>query len=239
MIMENISVIAFDGDDTLWVNEPLFEETEREFCALLSKYLPASAVSAALFENEMKNLELYGYGIKGFTLCMVETVCQLAEQSAGLNLIQDTLRLGRQLLQKPVVLLDGVEDVLKILNGHYRLVLATKGDLLDQERKLKNSGLAHYFHHIEVMSDKGIADYRKLLGHLDCRPEHFLMVGNSVRSDILPVLALEANAINIPFHTTWAHECHQDSDIDGKSFLKLSAITELLDYLPLQAAKRI
>lgn len=237
--MDNISVVAFDGDDTLWINEPFFQETEREFCALLSSYLPPPAVSAALFENEMKNLDLYGYGIKGFTLCMVETVCQLAEQSASLSLIQDTLKLGKQLLHKPVVLLDGVEEVLRALKGRYRLVLATKGDLLDQERKLKNSGLERYFHHIEVMSDKGTTEYRKLLAHLDCPPEHFLMVGNSVKSDILPVLALGANAVNIPFHTTWAHECIQDGDVESVPFLQLSSMLDILDYLPLSMAKKL
>lgn len=230
---ENIRVIAFDGDDTLWVNEPLFLETEQQFCALLEDYLPHHSISQELFKTEMKNLHLYGYGIKGFMLCMIETICQVTGGTASLNLIEETIKLGQQLLQKPVVLLDGVEDVLKKLRGRYRLVLATKGDLLDQERKLKNSGLEKYFHHIEIMSDKRTTDYEKLLKHLDCAPEHFLMVGNSIKSDIMPVLALQGHATHIPYHTTWAHELTPEINIDHQNFLQLSNMTGILNHLPL------
>lgn len=206
MNLKNIKVIAFDADDTLWVNEPYFRETEAAFGTLLQGYLPDDEIQKILFDMEMQNLEIYGYGIKGFTLSMVEAICKISKNEARLDLVQKTLELGKDMLNKPVELLDGVEEVLKSLNGDYRLVLATKGDLLDQERKLIKSGLEKHFHHIEVMSDKKTNDYKKLLKHLDCEPENFLMVGNSVKSDVLPVVELGGNAIHVPFHTTWAHE---------------------------------
>lgn len=231
-MIEKIEVIAFDGDDTLWSNEPFFQQTEARFCELLAEFLPAERISAVLFETEMRNLALYGYGIKGFVLCMIETVCKL-EQRADLALVSRVIDLGHELLGQPVLVLPGVEEVLSELSGRYRLVLATKGDLLDQERKLRNSGLEKYFHHIQVMSEKGTEDYRKLLFQMDCSAEHFLMVGNSVKSDILPVLALEGRAVHIPFHTTWAHEIHVEQSAD-REFLELVAITDLLRILPIE-----
>jgi len=206
MNLDTIKVIAFDADDTLWVNEPYFRDTEKAFGVLLRNYLPDDEVQKILFSVEMQNLEIYGYGIKGFMLSMVETICQVSNNEARLELVDKTLELGKDMLNKPVELLEGVEEVLRRLNGDYRLVLATKGDLLDQERKLIKSGLEKHFHHIEVMSDKKLKDYKKLLNHLDCAPEHFLMVGNSVKSDILPVIEMGGNAIHVPFHTTWLHE---------------------------------
>lgn len=204
--MKNIKVIAFDADDTLWVNEPYFRETEAAFTKLLKEYLPEKEIDSILFSVEMKNLELYGYGIKGFILSMIETILKITDGKGDLELVSKVLSFGKEMLNKPVELLDGVGEVLKSLNGTYKVVLATKGDLLDQERKLIKSGLEKHFHHIEVMSDKKPNDYKKLLKHLDCEPAHFLMVGNSVKSDVLPVLEIGGNAIHVPFHTTWAHE---------------------------------
>lgn len=228
--MHTIKVIAFDADDTLWVNEPYFRETEEAFGTLLKEYLPEEEVQTILFSVEMKNLEIYGYGIKGFVLSMVETICAISKNKGSLELVARTIELGKQMLNKPVELLEGVEEVLKSLNGDYRLVLATKGDLLDQERKLVKSGLEKHFHHIEVMSDKKTRDYKKLLKHLDCEPENFLMVGNSVKSDILPVLELGGNAIHVPFHTTWAHEeVHKDSH--SADYSEVSTIAEVYNLL--------
>jgi putative hydrolase of the HAD superfamily len=228
--MKNIQVIAFDADDTLWVNEPYFQEIEHRFCALLEDYLPHHSVSQELFKTEMKNLHLYGYGVKGFMLGMIETIARVSDHTAPISLVSKAIALGQELLQKPIVLLEGVEDLLQQLNGHYRLVLATKGDLLDQERKLINSGLEPYFHHIEIMSDKKEKDYKKLLKHLDCPPEQFVMVGNSIKSDILPVLALGAYAVHVPYHTTWEHE-KVDINIRDPKFLEAEKITELLNLL--------
>jgi len=226
----DITTIAFDADDTLWINEPYFQEAEREFCTLLEDYLPQHSVSQELFKTEMENLHLYGYGVKGFMLCMIETVGKVSNGTASLEIINKAIKIGHKLLQKPVELLDGVTETLENLKGKYRLVVATKGDLLDQERKLKKSGLQEYFHHIEIMSDKKESDYQKLLKHLDCKPEHFLMLGNSIKSDILPVLEIGGFAAHIPYHVTWSHEQH-DLDLKHSNFIELERINDILDYL--------
>ena len=224
-----IKTIAFDADDTLWENEPYFREAEIAFTKLLP-HLPVDEVTKELFDIEMKNLKMYGYGIKGVMLCMVETLAKLSGNKVDNSLLTQILEIGHQLLQKPVLLLDGIEETLKHLHGNYRLVMATKGDLLDQERKLEKSGLAKYFHHIEIMSDKQTANYRKLINHLDCKPANFLMVGNSLKSDILPVLALNAFAVEVPFHTTWLHEMHHEP-IDHPNFISVTSIDEIIPLL--------
>ena len=228
--MKNIKVIAFDADDTLWVNEPYFRETEKKFCNLLKDYLPEDDINSELLETEINNISIYGYGIKGFMLSMIETASKITNNSTDLELINKIISLGKEMLNKPVELLDGVEILLKKLNGDYKLVLATKGDLLDQERKLIKSGLEKHFHHIEVMSDKKANDYKKLLKHLDCNPEHFLMVGNSVKSDIIPVLEIGAKAVHVPFHTTWSHE-EVNGSLDHFDFLEVENISEIRKFL--------
>ena len=228
--MTSIKVIAFDADDTLWINEPYFQETENKCCALLEDYLPHHSISQELFKTEMKNLALYGYGVKGFMLSMIETILQVTNNKADPVMIQKTIEYGHELLNKPIELLEGVEDVLKALKGKYKLVVATKGDLLDQERKLKKSGLEHYFHHIEIMSDKQEADYQKLIRHLDCKPDEFLMLGNSIKSDVMPVLAIGGHAVHIPYHTTWAHEV-VEHNIEHKNFSQIKNIADILPQL--------
>jgi putative hydrolase of the HAD superfamily len=225
-----IKTIAFDADDTLWVNEPYFQEAERQFCTLLQDYLPPAEAAKELFATEMQNLPLYGYGIKGFMLCMIETITRVCHGRPNWQLVNKAIALGHEMLQKPIELLDGVAATLQQLHGRYRLVVATKGDLLDQERKLQQSGLQHYFHHIEIMSNKRPADYAKLLRHLDCAPENFLMLGNSIKSDVLPVLELQAFAGHIPYHTTWAHEQH-DTLPDHPNFIALNHINDIINYL--------
>ena len=226
----HITTIAFDADDTLWINEPYFQEAEEQFCVLLEDYLPQHSVSQELFKTEMKNLHLYGYGVKGFMLCMIETVSRVSDCTASMQLIDRTIEIGQELLQKPIELLEGVTQTLDALKGKYRLVVATKGDLLDQERKLKNSGLQDYFHHIEIMSDKKESDYQKLLKHLDCKPEQFLMLGNSIKSDVLPVLEIGGFAAHIPYHVTWSHEQHEHH-LEHDNFMELTSIDEVLKYL--------
>jgi putative hydrolase of the HAD superfamily len=228
--MNNIKVIAFDADDTLWVNEPYFREAEDKFCALLEDYLPMHSVAAELFKIEIRNLPLYGYGIKGFMLSMIETILEVTEGTASLAMIAKAIEFGKEQLNKPIELLEGVETVLSALKGDYRLVVATKGDLLDQERKLQKSGLESYFHHIEIMSEKHEKDYLKLLKHLDCKPENFLMIGNSLKSDVLPVLAIGGNAIHVPFHTTWAHEV-VEHNVEHDNFKSAENLTEILTFL--------
>ncbi|HJT73119.1 MAG TPA: HAD family hydrolase [Chitinophaga sp.] len=226
----SIKVIAFDADDTLWINEPYFRETENEFCRLMESYLPQHTAARELLQIEIKNLSLYGYGIKGFMLSMIETALSISNNTIDISAIEKIIGFGKDLLARPIEVLEGVEDVLGSLKENYRLVVATKGDLLDQERKLKNSGIDHYFHHVEIMSDKQEADYKKLLKHLDIKPEQFLMIGNSLKSDILPVLGIGGRAIHIPFHTTWEHE-HVDVHIDSPNFKQVTTILEVLPLL--------
>lgn len=228
--MKNIKVIAFDADDTLWVNEPYFREAEEKFSNLLEDFLPHHSVQKELFKTEMDNLALYGYGVKSFILSMVETIGRITNDTADIKLVNKAVHLGRELLNKPVEILYGVEEVLMQLNGDYRLVMATKGDLLDQERKLIKSGLEKHFHHIEIMSDKKESDYAKLLKHLDCKPEHFLMIGNSIKSDVIPVLELGGFAIHVPYHTTWAYE-KVDIKIDDPKFFEAETIEHIIDFL--------
>lgn len=225
-----IKIIAFDADDTLWVNEPYFQEAERQFCALLANYLPQEEISKELFQTEMKNLWLYGYGAKGFLLCMIETANRISKNDVSSKTIGEIIDIGQDLLQKPIELLKGVSETLENLKDDFQLIVATKGDLLDQERKLKSSGIEHYFHHIEIMSDKKVADYQKLLNHLNCSPENFLMLGNSIKSDILPILELGANAGHIPYHVTWTHE-QEEQKIKNERFIQLNSINEILNFL--------
>ena len=226
----HIKVIAFDADDTLWVNEPYFQETERKFCELLEDYIPQHTVSQELFKTEIQNLPLYGYGVKGFILSMIETALGVSAKTLNIEMIEKIIQYGKELLEKPIELLDGVEEALQALKPNYRLVVATKGDLLDQERKLKKSGIEHYFHHIEIMSDKQESDYAKLIKHLDIKPEEFLMLGNSIKSDVLPVLSLGGHSFHIPYHTTWSHE-HVDHHIDHPGFKQAEKISSILPYL--------
>lgn len=223
-------IIAFDADDTLWDNELYFRETENKFCALLEDYLPQHTVERELLQTELKNISLYGYGIKAFMLSMIETAIGITDKNVKAEAIEKIIGFGQELLSKPVNLIDGVDEVLKSLRPKYRLVLATKGDLLDQERKLRKSGLADYFHHIEIMSEKKEPDYSKLISHLDIQAPELMMIGNSLKSDILPVLNLGGHAIHIPYHVTWAHE-RIDATIDHKNFRQVEKIREVLNYL--------
>lgn len=228
---KQFKVIGFDADDTLWVNEPYFRETEEEFCQLLEGYGACEEITRALLETELANLPLFGYGIKGFTLSMMETALKICNNDIPPTLLKSILELGKSLLQKPVILLDNVEEVLKSVNNKdYQVIIATKGDLLDQQRKLSKSGLEKYFHHIEIMSDKKEADYMRLLNHLEIAPENFLMVGNSIKSDILPVLNIGGSAIHIPFHTTWAHEEIAVPE-DTTHYHEVQQISNVLNYL--------
>ena len=226
----NIKVIAFDADDTLWVNEPYFRQTEEKFCELLSGYGSLHELERDLLKKEIDNLALYGYGIKGFILSMIEAAMYITSNKISAEVIGRIIDLGKQMLNQPIELLDGVEDVLSSLKGNYRLVVATKGDLLDQERKLRKSNLSSYFHHIEIMSEKDDANYLKLIKHLDIKPEELLMVGNSLKSDILPVLNVGGYAVHVPYHITWAHE-QIDGSIDNERFSSVQRITEILNFL--------
>jgi putative hydrolase of the HAD superfamily len=226
----NVKVIAFDADDTLWVNEPYFRQSEEAFCTLLEEYLPRHELERELLKIEIANLGLYGYGIKGFILSMIETAQTVTNNMITSKTIGEIMDLGKQMLNQPIELLEGVEDVLKELKGKYRLVVATKGDLLDQERKLRKSNLTSYFHHVEIMSEKDDANYLKLIKHLDIRPSELLMVGNSLKSDVLPVLNIGGYAIHVPYHITWAHEEIEHS-IDSGMFKSVECIKDVLGFV--------
>jgi putative hydrolase of the HAD superfamily len=226
----SIKVVAFDADDTLWVNEPYFRKTEEAFCQLLEGYLSLHDLERELMRTELDNLPLYGYGVKGFTLSMVEAAIRITSGTLSVEIIDKILDLGKSLLNEPIELLDGVENVLESLQGKYRLVVATKGDLLDQERKLRKSGLSKYFHHIEIMSEKDDANYLKLIRHLDIKPEELLMIGNSLKSDILPVLNIGGSAIHVPYHITWAHE-QINHTIEHEKFRTVENISIVLGHL--------
>jgi putative hydrolase of the HAD superfamily len=228
---QNIKVIGFDADDTLWVNETYFREAETTFAKLLSKYETPNKIDQELFRMEIDNLPLYGYGVKAFTLSMVESALELSDYNVKPKTIEAILNIGKSMLNKPVELLDGVEIVLEALSKKYKLILATKGDLLDQERKLEKSGLTNYFHHIEVLSNKKEENYAKLLNHLDINPSEFLMVGNSLKSDVLPLVNIKAHAIHVPFHTTWAHEEVTESEKNGKKYQTISSLKDMLELI--------
>lgn len=227
---KNIKVIAFDADDTLWVNETYFRDAENEFAKLLSGYETENKIHQELYKKEIDNLKIYGYGVKGFVLSMVECALELSNYKINQKTIDRILEIGKEMLEKPINLLDGVEEVLKKLHGNYKLIVATKGDLLDQERKLEKSGILKYFHHTEVMSDKKEVDYLKLIKHLDIDVSELLMIGNSLKSDILPLVEIGAFAIHVPFHTTWAHE-EVSEEQKTNTYNTVSNITDVLTFL--------
>jgi len=226
----NLKVIAFDADDTLFVNEPYFQEVEEKFCALMSDYLSKQGLSQELFKTEIENLELYGYGIKGYILSMIEAAMRISNNTISIEIIEKIIEHGKELLQKPIELLDGVKETLAQLHGKYKLIVATKGDLKDQQSKLHRSGLGHYFHHIEVMADKQEVNYEKLLKRLEINADEFFMIGNSLKSDVLPVLNIGGYAVHIPFHTTWEHE-KISHKVEHPNFKTLEKISDVLHIL--------
>ena len=230
MMKDKIQIIGFDADDTLWVNEPFYRETENQFCSIMAPYFPENEANNELFRTEMQNLEMYGYGAKGFMLSMIETALRISVNKITPQEINQIISLGKNLLNQPIILLEGVETVLQKLHPQYTLILATKGDLLDQERKLKKSGLINYFHHIEIMSDKHEINYRKLINRLDIEPQDFVMIGNSIKSDILPVINIGASAIHVPYHTTWQHE-NDHEETDNSKFVTVEKLAEILNIL--------
>tara|TARA_B110001454_G_C12720536_1_gene434497 strand:+ start:1787 stop:2488 length:702 start_codon:yes stop_codon:yes gene_type:complete len=230
-ISKKIKVIAFDADDTLWVNETYFRNAEHQFAKLLAKYETENKIHQELFKAEIKNLKIYGYGVKGFVLSMVECALELSNYQISQKTVEAILNIGKKMLEEPIELLDGVEEVLQSLKGKYKLIVATKGDLLDQERKLEKSNLLSYFHHIEVMSDKKEKDYLKLIKHLDIHPSELLMIGNSLKSDVLPLIEIGASAIHVPFHTTWVHEEVSEEEKSKSNYKTINKLKDILNFL--------
>jgi len=231
--INKIKIIGFDADDTLWVNEPFYRDTERKFCELLKSYCSADEINRQLYKVEVNNLDLYGYGSKAFILSLIETAVIISDGKVTAAEINKILALGKEQINTKNPLLEGVPEVLQVLSSHFRLIVATKGDLLDQERKLKNSGIGGYFHHIEIMSDKTEENYMRLFNHLDIRPEEFIMVGNSLKSDIVPVIRLGGYAIHVPFHVTWQHEELLPDEIPEAHFITIENISEIVSIFGL------
>jgi putative hydrolase of the HAD superfamily len=231
-------VIAFDADDTLWRNEELYAQAHARFATLLAPYWDGE-IAPTLDRIETNNLGHYGYGIKGFILSLIETAIELSQGRVPGQVIQDVIDLGRHMLDAPVQLLDHAQETLASLAASYPLMLITKGDLLDQESKIARSGLEPYFRHIEIISDKTASRYSALLARHRLQPARFLMVGNSLRSDILPVVSLGSYAVHIPYHLTWTHEHIQPTPQQCRRYFQLEhlgLLPALIERLPLQGA---
>lgn len=227
---EGIEVVGLDADDTLWHNETYFADAAATFAQILAPWTPhGDDVLARHDQTERRNLELFGYGVKGFTLSMIETALEVSDGRIDGEAVGRLLALGRSMMAHPVDLLDGVQPAVEVLAGRYRLVLITKGDLIHQEQKIARSGLAPHLERVEIVSEKDEATYAAVLRRTGVAPERFCMVGNSVRSDVLPVLALGAHAVHVPYAVTWAHE-HVAQPL--VTFPVLGSLADLVDWLP-------
>jgi putative hydrolase of the HAD superfamily len=233
MTLRPLTTIGFDADDTLWQNEQFYQLTEKHFTGLLAEFAEGERVSERLLDAERRNLSHYGFGVKGFTLSMIETAIEITEGSVPAKVIADILDIGRDLLSHPVETLPHVRETLEALAGHYLLVLITKGDLFDQERKLAQSGLGDFFDAVEIVSDKTATTYRRIFSKVGGGPERAMMVGNSLKSDIVPAIAAGSYGVFVPHALTWALE-HVDEPKDAPRFRKiehLGELTALIDQL--------
>jgi putative hydrolase of the HAD superfamily len=222
-----ITVVGLDGDDTLWHNETRFNVTQGELRDLLRRHVPDADVDAHLAETEMKNLGMYGYGVKAFTLSMIETAIEVTQGKIPATDLDVILGWGKRMLMEPTELLEGVEAALQELGKRYDLLLITKGDLFDQESKLARSGLAGLFLGVEIVSEKNVDSYRRILERRGVKPAEFVMVGNSPRSDIAPVLELGARAVHIPYPLTWHHEHVPEESLPREGWYRIDSISEL------------
>ena len=226
----SITTVGLDADDTLWHNENIFRLTHERFCALLEGVADPHELETRLSEVERRNLRLYGYGVKGFTLSMIETAMELTDGEVPGRVIREILAAGREMLNEPVEPLPGVDDTLARLSEKYRLVLITKGDLLHQEQKLAASGLGDLFVAVEIVSEKDASTYERVFARHGTGAAEAVMCGNSVRSDILPALQAGAWAAHVPYPLTWAHEV-ADSPADHPRFVELETIRHLPDWI--------
>ena len=224
-------LIAFDADDTLWHNETLYTMTQERFKRLLAPYHDGEIVDQELYETEMRNLAHYGYGIKAFTLSMIETAIELTDGRIGGVEIRQIINFAHEMLRAPVRLMEGIEEVLATLSVDYRLMVITKGDLIDQETKIASSGLAGYFDLVEIVSNKRPETYAALLTKHQAPAERFLMIGNSLPSDILPVLAIGGRSVYIPYPSTWAHEIIDEETVSHEPYIKLEDVRQLPELL--------
>lgn len=225
-----IDTVAFDADDTLWHNEHLFQDTQDKLAAIVGRYRPGEDIAEALYAVEMRNLALFGYGIKGFTLSMVEAAIALTEFRITAAEIHEIVALGKAMMTAPVEMLEGVEETLAHVSGRYRTILITKGDMVDQSSKIERSGLAGHFDQMEIVPRKDADTYRRVFARHAIDAARTVMVGNSMPSDILPVLELGGHAVHVPYAILWAHEDH-DTDPVSERFHRLEHLGELRDLL--------
>ncbi|GAB4004747.1 HAD family hydrolase [Spirosoma migulaei] len=226
-----MKLIAFDADDTLWVNEPNYVDVKEKLCELLSHHIDQETLALRFYDAQIRNLNIFGYGAKSFILSMIETAIELTNGAITGTEIQQIIDIGRRLIDFPIEVFDGVPEVLEMLSKRFDLMVLTKGDLFDQESKIARSGLGHYFKHVEIVSEKNEQAYLRILQRYTIQPADFLMIGNSLKSDILPVVHIGGRAIHIPYSITWAHEQVADEQLAGKSFTTLEHMRELLDLL--------
>lgn len=219
--------IAFDADDTLWHNETFFNLTQDKVAKLLEPWVSREVLDSRINDVERRNLRLFGYGAKGFTLSLIETALEVSEHRIPASVVREILNAGKEMLEHPIDLLPGVEATLRDMAADHQLMLVTKGDLFDQESKLARSGLAEHFSSVEIISEKSPETYRALLSRHEIAPERFVMIGNSVKSDILPVVAIGGNAIHIPYDNTWAldHVDHRGPEAEG--FFEIPHISDV------------
>ncbi|MEW6582299.1 MAG: HAD family hydrolase [Actinomycetota bacterium] len=225
-----IRLVGIDGDDTLWHSEDHFHLTEERFAELVAPWVGADVASAALLRTERRNLQLFGYGAKGFTLSMIETALELTGHEIDGRAVERIISFGKELLSHPVELLDGVAETLDALRGAYRLVLVTKGDLFHQESKVAAAGVAELFESVEIVAEKDPATYTRIIGRMGVAPAAFCMVGNSVRSDIAPVLDIGGAGVHVPYHVTWAME-HAEVDERHPRLARVASIREAPDAI--------
>ncbi|HMS43731.1 MAG TPA: HAD family hydrolase [Pyrinomonadaceae bacterium] len=226
-----IKTIAFDADDTLWHTERIFISTKEKYSNLLAEYHDKIYIERHLDQTETKNIQHFGYGIKGFTLSMIETACELTEGRITGDKIKEIIGFAKEMLASPIDVLEGVRETIETLSKDYDLILITKGDLLDQETKLARSGLGEYFKAFEIVPNKNAKTYKYVLKRHQINVEEFIMVGNSLRSDILPVLEIGARAVFVPYETEWFHEAVSDEELEGKDFARIEKMSNLIEWL--------
>jgi putative hydrolase of the HAD superfamily len=228
--MKALTAIGFDADDTLWQNEFFYKLTQQRFVEILGDHAEADHLTGRLLEAEKKNLKLYGFGIKGFTLSMIETAIEVTSGKVPASAIGDILAAGREMLSHPVETLPNARETLEALSGDYRIVLVTKGDLFDQERKLAASGLGELFDAVEIVSDKTAATYERVFTRYGDGPERAMMVGNSLRSDVVPALRAGSWGVYIPHELNWILE-HVEPPVADPRYREIGGLWELVDVV--------
>ena len=231
-----IGLVGFDADDTLWRSQDYFDEAQADFERIVATYVDLDDVAHRLYAVEKRNLALFGYGVKGMVLSMVEAAVEITEERISAGDLHRIVGLGKDLLRHPVEVLDGVREAVEAIAADFPVVLITKGDLFHQEAKVRDSGMADLFRRIEIVSEKDAATYARLFEEFGIAPQRFLMVGNSLRSDIAPVLELGGWGVHVPYHTTWAHEADATLQHGAERMRSIAGIGDLAQAVQALAA---